>query len=91
MKIQKLKPGDLIKITWIDANSPDPHSWIATENFRDTNPIMEIESVGFFIEKRAGFIRVAACRSSESEYTEVINRTLNIPVGCTRKVRKVRN
>ena len=91
MKLPKnLTPGDLLKISWVDANSPDTRSWTTTNDFRDTNPVMEIESVGFFVEKRKGFIRIAACKSGGDEYVETINRTFNIPTGCITRVKKVR-
>jgi hypothetical protein len=88
--MKKYTPGELLKITWIDANSPDTRSWTTVDSFRDTNPVMEIESVGFFIEKKNGFIRIAACKSGGDEYEETINRTFNVPIGCIKKIRRTK-
>ena len=87
---KKLKPGDPVVVRWIDANSPTSNTWMAVSDFKDSRPTMEILSLGFFVEERRKYIRLAANRSDTDEYVEVANRVFNIPIGCVKSVRRLK-
>jgi hypothetical protein len=90
MKIPRLKPGDPVLVTWVDANSPKDTTWVEKDDFRQDSPIMEILSLGFYIEKKMKYIRMSACRSESDDYNEVLNRTVNIPIGCIKSIRRLK-
>ena len=89
MKFPKLKPGDGIKVIWMDANSPKEVVWQTAREFVATSPKMKITSRGSFIEKRKGYIRIAGEISSSEDYEDVVNRVFNIPLGCISSIRRL--
>lgn len=90
MTKSRLTPGDPIQVRWIDANSPGSNVWQTVEDFQAESPKMEILSIGYFVEEKKGYLRMAGERSDSKDYVEVVNRTFNIPTACIRSVRKLK-
>jgi hypothetical protein len=86
MKIPKLKIGDMLLIQWIDAHCPKPNAWATLEECDEQPTKMNISSLGFFIDKRDGYIRISGEFSGSEECMDVVNRIINIPIGCIESV-----
>lgn len=91
MKIPpKVQPGDILEITWCDTNSPTSGPWMQEQEWKEFHPKMEMTSVGYLSEVSNGYIRLIADKSITKEYTALVARGFNIPVGCVSKIRKLR-
>ena len=87
MKLPNLKIGDMLLIRWCDAHAPRPDLWTAIEDL-DEYPIeMGISSLGFFLDKRDGYVRISGEFSGSDVCLDVVNRVLNIPIGCMKSVK----
>jgi len=90
VKIPSLKRGDMVSIKWRDANSPRETVWMMADEFLQDTPVMEIYSVGYFVEKRDGYLRMVGEKSISDDFEEVVNRVFNIPVGCVVDVKRLK-
>jgi len=86
MKIPKLKIGDMLLIEWFDAHCPNPNSWVTLSECDEQPTEMAISSLGFFIDKRDGYIRISGEFSGSDICLDVVNRIINIPIGCIKEI-----
>ena len=85
----KLKQGDLVEVTWVDCNSPYRNEWATVDDFCNSTAVMEIHSVGYFLQQKSGYLRMAADVSKSNELETVVNRPLNIPRGVILHIRRI--
>lgn len=90
MKWPCLSPGDVVQVRWIDANSPPNCLWQTVQEFKEDSLIMEILSVGYFIESRDGYLRLSGERSASKDYQEVVDRVFNVPLGCIKSIKRMK-
>ena len=82
MKIPKLKKYDAVRVKWLDSYAPEG-SW-HDEGEIDTSHGVEIESVGYYLEKSQDWL--AVCMGYHSGG---IHDLFYIPLGCIREIIKL--
>jgi ribulose bisphosphate carboxylase small subunit len=90
MKWPILSIGDVIQIKWIDANSPPNCLWQTVKELKEESPIMEILSVGYYVETRNEYIRLSGERSASKKHQEIVDRVFNVPIGCIKSIRRMK-
>jgi hypothetical protein len=83
-----MKKMTAILVTWLDANSP-ADKWMNLPDFKESNPAMKIESLGFFVEQKDNYLRMVGDHSITKGVVRVTNREFNIPLGCILTVEKL--
>ena len=84
-----LKQGDLVEVLWTDCNSPYRNEWFTVDDFKESPTVMEIHSLGYFVEQKSGYLRMAADVSKSNELETVVNRPINIPKGVILHIRRI--
>ena len=87
-KCSKRKLGGLVEICWIDAKSAGG-GWTHPDDFSYTTHILGAinVSLGYFIKEEAGQIFIAqSLNPGSGTYAEC----LSIPMGCVKKIRRVK-
>lgn len=89
-KFPKLRAMDRVVVTWIDANSPAEQAWIDLDELKGSDFEFRIESVGCVAAATKDYISLVADQCVNPEFKNVVSRVVNIPMGCIKKVKKIK-
>ncbi len=88
-KLPRLKSGDAIEVQWVDAVSHENADWITEEDYTERDGGMPIVSVGIYIQKKDGCIKLCGERHTKEGYIARVARCFDIPLGCIKSIRKL--
>lgn len=89
MGCPKIKKGNLIEVVWLDSYTEEANCWV-TPREAGHSELVVARSVGYYIGKAKGLIRLAADQLYEEDKVTRVNRLMAIPRGCVTEIRRLK-
>lgn len=88
-KKPSIRRGDAIEVLWVDSATHEGGSWMSEDEFLEREEAQEIRTVGIFLTRRKGLVKLCGDFSDREGYVTKIGRCHEIPLGCIKNVRKL--